>query len=43
MSHDEKVMLLRMLDQYTTDEVLEATKRYAQMSQIEQDEVNHKC
>jgi hypothetical protein len=43
MSHDEKVMLLRLLDQYTTDDVLEATKRYASMNQLEQDEICGRC
>ena len=43
MSHDEKVLLLRMLDQYTTDEVKEAMNRYNHMSDIERDEVMGRC
>jgi hypothetical protein len=39
MSHDEKLLLLRMLDQFTTDEVKKAMQRYNQMSDIERDEV----
>lgn len=40
MSHDEKLMLLRSLDEWTTEEVIEASKRYSQMNQIEMDECN---
>jgi hypothetical protein len=43
MSHDEKVLLLRMLDQFTTDEVKQAMQRYNQLSDIERDEVMGKC
>jgi hypothetical protein len=43
MSHDEKVLLLRMLDQFTTEEVKQAMNRYNQMSDIERDEVMGKC
>ena len=36
MSHDEKVLLLRMLDQYSTEEVKTAIKRFNAMNAIEQ-------
>jgi hypothetical protein len=43
MSHDEKLLLLRMLDQYNTEEVKQAMQRYNQLSDIEKDEVMGKC
>jgi len=43
MSHDEKVLLLRMLDQYTDEEVKQAISRYNHMSDIERDELMGKC
>ena len=38
MSHDEKLLLLRILDQYTDEEVKTAIKRFNTMNAIEQDE-----
>jgi len=43
MSYEEKLMLKRMLDIYTTDEVKDALKRYTEMNMIDQDEANGRC
>jgi hypothetical protein len=43
MNHDEKVLLLRMLDEYTDEEVKTAIKRFNDMSDIERDEVMGRC